>query len=265
MNRLFVFIAASALLGTASNASLDDILAPLPEPEIVAVPVSVSHVEVAAPVEEVVYPITDEDVERILIDELTDLMRPSSELTLVPLRAYPDLSEHSKPFSIRVISAPNRLSRSNMLLRFKVENEKGFIGEYALPFQAHLYSDVYFIKTNIRAGEIASMSDLEVRRADLLSESSAIPAAAGVIERHEYSRNLTSGRILQWGDLEERSVVKKGEVVDVFGRSGLLAIATRAIARQDGAEGDYIVLRNVGSNQEFSALVVSENKVEVKF
>lgn len=267
MVKQYVFILLLLAAVGVANASLEDILAPLPEPVAVAIETDASeHVSApTAPVEEIIYPITSADLQESLQDALMDMMRPETELTLIPLGSYPDLRDYSKPFTIRLISAPGRLSRANMLLRFQVENVKGLIGEYAVPFKAHLYADVFYVQSDLQAGEIASLSDFNVRRADLLVESSAIPADPKILERHEYSRNLNSGRALQWGDLKVRSVIRKGEMVEVFARSGLLAISTRAVARQDGAEGDFIVLRNLDSNKEFSGLVVAENQVQVKF
>ncbi|MCH6255852.1 flagellar basal body P-ring formation chaperone FlgA [Puniceicoccaceae bacterium K14] len=268
MNKVIVSIILFFSPAGASYSSLDAILAPLPDPIVLAEDVAVSeesYSETTKVVEKPFFPITAADLREAISNELSDIMSPSTELTLIPLRTLPDLSNHSKPFSLRLISYPGRLSRANMLLRFQVENEKGLVGEYSAPFRAHLYSNVFYIQTNLKAGEIAAASDLEVRRADLLVESSAIPADPKQLERHEYSRNLNSGRVLQWADLTERSIIKKGEVVEVNAKSGLLAISTRAIARQNGVEGDFIVLRNLDSNKEFSGLVVSENKVQVKF
>lgn len=275
-----IFIFASAV-----RASLDEILAPLPVEEVAAVTTSsVRGVESIGSVRSAFRESTsaqpepekeDEefradailitDVQEALTDELQNSLRPQGKLTLMPLRDLPDLSAYSHPFHVNLLSAPSRLSRGNMLLRFQVENEKGVLGEWSVPFRVHLYSDVWFPKAHLRRGEIASPSDFEIRQIDLLAEPEAVPAAMELLLRHEYGRDITPGKPLQWRDLMERAMIRKGDVVEVTAVNGLLAITMRAVARQDGNDGDLILLRNLDSAKEFSARVIGENRAEVIF
>ena len=164
-----------------------------------------------------------------------------------------------------MMNVPGRLTRGNILLRFQVENEKGVLGEWSVPFRAHLFTDVWFAKSQLRRGEIASASDFSMRQLDLLQEPDAVPAALELLLRHEYSRDIAPNKPLLWSDLTSRSLIRKGSVVEVSSVSGLLAITMRAIARQDGSNGDIILLRNIDSAKEFSARVTGENRAEVIF
>lgn len=273
-----VFIFASAL-----RASLDEILAPLPVGEVTLASSSVRPVERiqrSRPVarsaadeqpatEEAELPPADailiSDVHEELTAEVERHLRPNGDLTLVPLRDLPDLSAYSHPFNVNLLNVPSRLSRGNLLLRFQVENEKGVLGEWNVPFRAHLFSDVWFPKNHLRRGDLATPSDFETRQVDLLAEPDAVPAAMEMLLRHEYSRDLTPGKALVWRDLAERAMIRKGDVIDVTAVNGLLAISMRAVARQDGRDGDLILLRNIDSAREFSARVIGENRAEVAF
>ncbi len=263
------------LLGLISSVvslqgSLESILAPLPEPAPVVSEISsdikASKEKVAVLEPEVrIDPIGPFDLKESLEMALEDRLQLEGEVTIVPLRELPDLSDYGKPFSVTLITSPARLSRNSMLLRFQLENELGVVGDWAVPFQARLNRDVWYVKAHLRKGDIATPSDFEIRQIDLLREPDSVPASRETLARHEYSRNLTPGRPLVWRDLAERSLISKGEMVEVVANKGLLAISTRAISRQDGVQGDIIVLRNLDSSREFSARVVSENKVEVTF
>ncbi|MBC2606030.1 flagellar basal body P-ring formation chaperone FlgA [Pelagicoccus albus] len=268
---LAVFIFASAL-----RASLDEILAPLPVAKIVVASAPVVELASEKTTDTIVTnntkselfaadAILSSDVEEVLRDSLEDALRPSGDLTLVPLRDLPDLSSHSQPFQINLVTIPNRLTRGNILVGFQVENEEGILGEWSVPFRVHLYSEVWYTRTRLGRGEIASPSDLESRRVDLLAEPDAVPASLESLLRREYSRDIQPGKPLTWGDLVERSLIRRGDVVEVSAVNGLLAITMRAIARQDGSDGDLILLRNIDSSKEFSAKVVGENRVEVVF
>ncbi|MBK1878455.1 flagellar basal body P-ring formation chaperone FlgA [Pelagicoccus mobilis] len=271
---LAIFIFASAL-----RASLEDILAPLPVAEVTAVSVSSVRTAGAVPASREIaifdslpevpsYPedaILAVDVHEEITRELQAQLRTSGDLSLVPLRDLPDISEYSQPFSVNLVSVPNRLARGNVYLRYQVENEKGILGEWTVPFRVHLFSEVWFPKAHLRSGDLAVPSDFEIRQIDLLTEPDAVPASLESLMRHEYARDVMPGKPLQWRDLMERSLVRKGDVVEVTAVNGLLAISMRAVARQDGSDGDLILLRNIDSAKEFSARVIGENRVEVIF
>jgi len=273
---LAVFIFASAL-----RASLEDILAPLPVAEVAVASVApVPSLHRAAgvtrqqpaydsqPEEEPQYAehaILASDVHEEITRAMQHQLRPNGDLTLVPLRDLPDLSRYSHPFRVNLVSIPSRLARGNVSLRYQVENEKGVLGEWTALFRVHLYSDVWFPKAHLRTGDLAVPSDFEIRQVDLLVEPDAVPAALESLMRHEYARDIVPGKPLQWRDLMERALVRRGDVVEVSAVNGLLAISMRAIARQDGSDGDLILLRNIDSAQEFSARVIGENRVEVIF
>jgi len=282
-------LALSLLLAPLAGAAvgLEAILAPLPEPEPEPAPraeapaqsretapaaerageggsASEAPAAEAAPArpEE---PIRSEDLLARLEEALDERLRVGGQLELAPLRDLPDLSRHAQPFEVRLIDAPSRLSRSNVMLRFKVENEKGSLGEWSVPFRPRLLSEVWRIKAHLRKGDLASPSDLEVHVVDLLVHDDAVPATHESLMRHEYRRSLSPGRPLLWSDLVERSLVSKGELVEVVASKGLMAITMRAVARQDGLEDDIIVLRNLDSSREFSGRVVGKSRVEVTF
>lgn len=273
---LAVFIFASAL-----RASLEDILAPLPVAEVTVASVapvrSIDRLQAPTRQQEIFESVAIEqpqfaadailpsDVHEELTRAMQSHLRPAGDLTLVPLRELPDVSNYSHPFRVNLVSVPSRLFRGNVNLRYQVENEKGVLGEWTVPFRVHLYSDVWFPRAHLRAGDLAVPSDFEIRQVDLLVETDAVPAALESLMRHEYARDIVPGKPLQWRDLMERSLVRKGDVVEVSAVNGLLAISMRAVARQDGSDGDLILLRNIDSAKEFSARVIGENRVEVIF
>lgn len=267
------------LMATALHASLEDILAPLPVTPVTSV--SDSNIRSPQPVEGMrsqgslqsqytpralpANAILTSDIQEAITKEVEATLRPASRLTLVPLRDLPDLSTYSQPFHVNVMNMPGRLQRGSVLVSFQIENEKGVLGEWSVPFRVHLFAEAWSPRSQLRRGELASASDFEIRQVDLLVEPDAVPAQLENLLRHEYSRDVRPGNPLVWGDLIERSLVRKGDVVEVSAVDGLLAITMRAVARQDGSDGDLILLRNIDSAKEFSARVVGENRVEVIF
>ena len=267
MKSLWVAILVAVSI-TWAQAKLEDIFAPLPEPLKVASVAAKSKEEAAAkpvrPAQQII-PIGAEDLRIALEESLRDRLRPSGKLQLAALRELPNLEKFSQPFTVQLVTIPEQLTRSNFLMRFQVFNDDGVIGEWSIPFNARLYGKVWYARSYLRTGELATPSDFEARQVDLLVEPDAVPANNEFLLNREYSRSVSPGKPLSHSDLKLRSLVRKGDVVEVFASKGLMAITMRAMARQDGVEGEFILLRNIQTTNEFAAKVVGPNRVEVIF
>ena len=71
--------------------------------------------------------------------------------------------------------------------------------------------------------------------------------------------------MLTWRDVSRRPFVKKGELVEVTANDGTLLITMKALAMENGAQGESVIVRNPESRKNFTALVIDENRVQVRF
>lgn len=295
MNTKVILCAAIVFVSNQGlRASLDDILAPLPilaeaspvfvaneseEDVVVPAKAEISQkslekvVEILAKetkprivkAESPLYPISSESLLSAIEAQMHAHLRPSGNISLAPMRALPDLSKYSEPFEVKLSRLPGRLSKNTVYLSIQVENDEGVLGNWDIPFKPALYSEVWFAKRYLRERESAAASDFEARQVDLLYEPDAVVATLEVLQQHEYSRDIRPGQPLKWGDLAERSLVRKGQVVDVIAYQGMIEIAMRAKAQQDGVRGEMVFLSNLESNKNFSGEVIGEGRVQVTF
>ena len=105
---------------------------------------------------------------------------------------------------------------------------------------------------------------LEARRIDVLRERDVLPAAVGD-RSYIFLRAVPAGRLLTWRDISRRPLVRKGELVEVSAADGLLLVTLKALAMENGSQGDTVTLRNPESRKNFSATVIDENRVQVRF
>ena len=71
--------------------------------------------------------------------------------------------------------------------------------------------------------------------------------------------------MLTWRDITRRPLVRKGNLVEVSAGDGQLLITMKALAMENGAQGDTVTVRNPVSRKDFAAMVVDENRVQVRF
>ena len=105
---------------------------------------------------------------------------------------------------------------------------------------------------------------LDVRRVDIFHERDVVPASVGD-RTFIFSRALSAGRLLTWRDIGRRPLVRKGELVEVSVAEGQLNISMKGLAMQNGAQGEAVQVRNLESKKEFTAFVIDENRVQVRF
>jgi flagella basal body P-ring formation protein FlgA len=151
-----------------------------------------------------------------------------------------------------------------MMLRCQLEAGSAPPAPWSISVHAQLLADVWAAREPLETGTLFNPSKLEVQRCDVLHEHDALPAT---FNDRDYllTRAVPAGRPLVWRDLVRRPLVRKGETVEVRAIDGSLTVTIKALAIQNGGRGDPVLVRNLDSKKEFTAVVVDENRVQVRF
>ena len=119
---------------------------------------------------------------------------------------------------------------------------------------------VVFAKNNIPMGKVISFDDLELKLAANRSAHGAYTKLQDIIG-HKAKKNITRDAVLKTRHLIAANDIDKDDDVLIVVGSGGLSISTYGQAMQDGQVGEMIIVRNLSSNKEFKAIVLSEKKV----
>jgi flagellar basal body P-ring formation protein FlgA len=185
------------------------------------------------------------------------------EVSLVRLWESPLPADDTGSVEVSVVEYPETLAPA-MIVRVRYLRDKKILREDTLALRVNLWRDAMFAAVPLVRGDVVSLKAIELRRVDTLRDREALPASM-VTEDYVFSRSIPAGRPLTWRDVVRRSLVHKGRMVEVIASDGSLVITMKALAMQDGAQGDSIRVRNLKSKREFIALVTSENRAEVRF
>lgn len=185
------------------------------------------------------------------------------DLQLELLRNWALPGRTATVWDVAVLEFPNVVS-SSLLLRCRLLADGTPVGETTLVLRAQLWRDVWAARQPIALGSSFDAATLEVRRVDALRERDLVPVGTGD-RSYVFARGVSPGRLLTWRDLSRRPLVKKGELVEVAAIDGGLAVTMKALAMENGAQGDTVTVRNPVSRRDFAALVVDENRVQVRF
>jgi flagella basal body P-ring formation protein FlgA len=185
------------------------------------------------------------------------------ELQLELLRPWAAPERPAQAWQVEVTEYPASAA-SSMMLRCRLRADGTAGAEQTLVVRAALWRDAWYARQPLTTGTRFDSSQLEARRTDFLRDRDALPATAGD-GAYDFARGVLAGRLLSWRDLARRPLVHKGEVVDVSASDGLLTINLKGLALQNGAQGETITVRNPDSKKDFSASVIDEKRVQVRF
>lgn len=211
-------------------------------------------------------PLTRDQLVAAVARDLTTHFNLEGELQLDLLRPWTSPARSATAWDVAVLEYPS-VPSSSMLIRIRIIADGKVVSstaDAALVLRASLWRDVWAARQPLTVGTTFDPAALEARRVDLFREREALPAAVGD-RSFIFARAVSAGRMLTWRDITRRPLVKKGDVVEVSANSGQLLVTMKALAMESGAQGDTVTVRNPVSLKNFAAVVVDENRVQVRF
>jgi flagella basal body P-ring formation protein FlgA len=208
-------------------------------------------------------PLAREEFVARLTRELTTRFNLEGELQLEFLRPWTAPARVASSWTVSVVEYPPVPSAS-MLLRCKILADNLQVADQTLVVRASHWREVWAAVQPLSAGAPFETTVLEARRVDLFRERDVVPVTVGD-RSYVFARALAAGRLLTWRDIARRPLVKKGNVVEVSAADGMLVVTLKALAMENGARGDTVTVRNPESQKNFAAVVVDENRVQVRF
>jgi flagella basal body P-ring formation protein FlgA len=208
-------------------------------------------------------PLTREELVGALTRDLAAHFNFEGDLQLELLRPWSPPSRVASNWEVSVLEFP-AVASSSMLVRFRVSADGTPAGESTLVLRASLWRDAWVARQPLTVGGVFDPTALDTRRVDLLRERDVVPAAVGD-RTYSFARAVPAGRLLTWHDIARRPLVRKGDLVEVSAADGMLLVTMKALAMENGAQGETVTVRNPESRKDFSALVIDEHRVQVRF
>jgi flagella basal body P-ring formation protein FlgA len=204
----------------------------------------------------------DQFISQVAAD-LSNHFKLEGELQLELIRPWSPPARLAETWNVELLDYP-AVAASSMLVRCRVLADGANAAEATLVLRACLWRDVWTARQPLVMGATFEASELETRRVDLFRERDALPAVVGD-RSYAFTRAVNAGRVLTWRDISRRPLVRKGNLVEVSAGEGALLITMKALAMENGAQGDTVTVRNQESRKDFAAMVVDENHVQVRF
>jgi len=204
-----------------------------------------------------------EEVQLQLRDALMAHYNLGGELQLDLLRPWVAPAATPSGYLLEIVEFPSQLA-TNVLLRVRLSTEGRSLPELTLSVRLQLWKDAVATREPANRDDAFDLPSMDLRRVDALREREAVYVSA-LEGNYTFSRNVPAGRLIGWHDLGRRTLVRKGDLVEVTAIDGLLSISMKGMALQNGTEGEMVAVRNIESRRDIRAQVVGEKRVQVRF
>jgi len=201
----------------------------------------------------------------LLVDSVKDTLHIEGELRLTPRERWTPFYNKGQDLKVEMVDALPASLGSVSVIQFKVYAGGKLLGIWKQAFQAQLFKDIMICETPLERGAFVHIADFEIRNYDVLQMRQRPVEAGDSLKRHQLRQTLRPGTPLLWRHVSAAPLVQKGDMVDVTASQGGLIISLKGQARESGADGDYILVRNPYSKKDFQAQVIDDKRVRVNF
>jgi len=224
-----------------------------------------ARAETAAPAAPVVVPapLAQDHFLELVARDLAGHFNLEGDLELSLLRPFATPANLAREWRVEITDYPS-VPASSMLARCRLFADGQVIAEGPLVLRAALWRDTWIARQPVANGAGFDAGLLDTRRTDLFRDRDALPAVVGD-RTYVFARSVQPGRLLTWRDIARRPLVRKGDLVEVSASEGTLIVTMKALAMQNGAQGEAVTVRNLDSRKDFTAFVIDENRVQVRF
>jgi flagella basal body P-ring formation protein FlgA len=189
---------------------------------------------------------------------------PAEDLVARGVNAQPaTLTLSSREYTIALLNQPAaRLGKNSLTVAILVAGKEE--GRVRLNGDLLLYGNVVCTTRKLDRHQRLAASDLTVVRREIGSLDPAFLHRPEEAVGRQPKSSLQAGAILYRHQLDTPLLVKRGERVTIMAQSGEVMVTVPGQARDNGAAGERIRVKNLMSRKEISARVVDNSLVETE-
>ncbi|MEW6594404.1 MAG: flagellar basal body P-ring formation chaperone FlgA [Thermodesulfobacteriota bacterium] len=196
---------------------------------------------------------------------MDDAPWPQADLEARLAEAQPATLAISRPeyrYTVITPSPPNRLGRRSVAIAILVNGREE--GRVKLNGDLLLYADIVCTTKKLDRHHLVSADDLTVVRREISGlDPSALRRPEDAIGR-QIKTALQPGAILSRHQLEAPALVKRGDRVTIMAQTGDVLVSVPGEARDSGAAGEVVRVKNLMSRREITARVVESGLVQTE-
>lgn len=188
------------------------------------------------------------------------------EMEVTGVRIFPKkvkIPEGRLEIDISTLNTRNFLGKITGTIKIKID---GILQKRVrIAGRVEIFRPVVCVSCSLPKGHVLSEEDLQLTRHPLSKIRGRFFQTFDKVTGLELKRSVRTGQILHDKLLTPPIMVHRGDRVTIMAQSPCMTVSTPGEARQNGAYGAFIRVRNVTTQREVFAKVLNSNTVIVNF
>jgi len=165
--------------------------------------------------------------------------------------------------TLEVVSKPQAYSPGWVTLQVKVSFGSGEYVIAPVSLSVRRFEEVLVCKSQVHQGSLLSADDFVLQREEITGDSREVLTSIQDISGKVAKTAIAANQIVYATMLNKQKLIKRNNMVTVIFDDPQMSVTMRALALQEGSEGDIIQVKNIDSRRIFDAQVVSNLVVKV--
>lgn len=168
-------------------------------------------------------------------------------------------------FDYRITQKPNDTRPGKKQVTAAILQEGKEHGQLKMSGELHLFGTVVNTTKRLSRNDIITGDDLVAKRQDISMLDAGLIQDPKQAVGQKLKISLPAGAILHAQNLDAPPLVNRGEMVTIMAKSKAIRITTPGEAKNSGALGETIRVKNLTSRREIQARILAAGVVEAEF
>jgi len=165
--------------------------------------------------------------------------------------------------TLQVAAEPGLTMRGNVLLPVEVFANDRVEHTFMVAVKVRTFGQVLIATDRVEKNENGEALAATEETVETTTLPSDVIARFDALKGRRAKRIINQGAILTDNMFERTPIVNQGSPVTLIVKTNSVVVKAKAIARQDGAQGDIVLVQKAGSSNKLRARVVDEHTVEL--
>lgn len=205
-----------------------------------------------------------ESLKRAVEEYVRNQYRGSAQTIIVEFRALPNgIAVSDAGYSFRVAPEGSARLSGNVSLPVEIVVKDKVERRVLVPFKVRTFANVIMASKQMQQHALITKDNVEMQTVETTLLPQDIVTSFEVLTEKRSSRIISQGSILRESMIESVPLVQQNETVTLIVKSKGVEVTTKALAKENGYRGEFILVQKMETRETLKAKVVNNKLVQL--
>lgn len=205
-----------------------------------------------------------EALKRAVEEYVRNQFRGSAQTIIVEFRSSPNgIVVSDVGYSFRVAPEGSARLSGNVSLPVEIVVKDKVERRVLVPFKVRTFANVIMASKQMQQHTLITKENVEMQTVETTLLPQDIVTSFEMLTEKRSSRIISQGSILRESMIETVPLVQRDETVTLVVKSKGVEVTTKALAKENGRRGDFILVQKLETRERLKARVVNNKLVQL--